>query len=221
MFPSLSAVTISIFFALSTNASPLAQAAPSPAKDACGPQVSVPGDPRDSCHTKPPTLDIGSPAAAFAMNPIPYTTGNPNYYRWGTQCAPLVDQICTNMFASNFTANVWFFQTTPFTTTWATNTGKASPCQLGYFVPLGAGSASRPGTVTETGQAFNTTDPMSQCKQIYNAMIQAADQQTPIQPEWTGVSINLAVNPAMADGQFPLPNGSGTGRSTFAKVSEI
>ena len=95
----LATISLSVL-GVCVRASPLAQAPVQPPTDACGPKAASPGDPTDSCFTKPASVDT---ASAFGI--IGSTDGSfRQSYDWSV-CDPVLTQICDQMFATNFTTN--------------------------------------------------------------------------------------------------------------------
>ena len=113
MYPISAPLIISSLLALSVDAAPQAPPLPSSASqppssaspvavhnppDACGPVNQLSFDPQDSCSSKPPTV---TSAASFGV------LGSIDSLRehgidWAT-CNPVLDLICTRMFAPNAT----------------------------------------------------------------------------------------------------------------------
>lgn len=76
---------------------------PAGTPDLCGPlNALLPRDPPDSCTTSPHI--VTTTTASFTVVGE-LSNGNVSDYNWNSSCAPLVEEICTQMFAASFTAN--------------------------------------------------------------------------------------------------------------------
>jgi len=117
MYPLSAPLIISSLLALSVDAAPqapppappAAPQAPPPVSsdvvhnppDACGPRNQLSFDPQDSCSSPPPTV---TSAASFGV--LSSTDGTEHHrYDWAT-CNPVLDLICTQMFAPNSTTGM-------------------------------------------------------------------------------------------------------------------
>ncbi|KAL8806218.1 MAG: hypothetical protein Q9182_001493 [Xanthomendoza sp. 2 TL-2023] len=167
--------------------------------DKCGPVASLQhanGDPKDTCSDVPTT---DSTTTSYKIAPITgYKIPRP-IPDWSI-CGPPSDQLCEAI-TTNATAarETWLFITSKVTTGVL-----VQQCQVGIYIPSAASAAPRP--------------TQKQCKAILESIISASRLSKPAVP---GATVNLKNNPAKAEGQFELPNGSGTGRNRFSGYSAV
>lgn len=190
----------------STTAAPQTHPSSSEFTDQCGPSVSGHQDPKvsDTCTARPAI--VSTPSSFGIVGILPDSghysplVGQPSDsdlttydYNWAT-CAPVVQQICSQMSNNSTAANKWYFVTVKAN-------GNSEPCQMGFWLP---DNNTMKGDREEA--ALKPTE--QQCQNIFNATLSAA---TNSQDKWIGASINLVKNPASQPGQFALPNSAGTG----------
>ena len=200
---SISAALASILISY-TNAAPSTGPARTP--DKCGPLIQNPGDPTDTCTSKP--LTVTRPAAFGVLGFVPDLPGFspadgdaqiPFPYDWSS-CNPTVTQVCAAMTAPDVQKNTWHFINGP------SDTPKQGdlPCQMGFWLPSDPNAAAIPLE--------------NQCEVIFNTAVSACAAEN---PNWGGATINLATNPAGQPNQLLLPNGKGTGMYHLCHVDLI
>ncbi|KAL8679564.1 MAG: hypothetical protein Q9186_004158 [Xanthomendoza sp. 1 TL-2023] len=185
-------------FAFLTSALPATPGAslkePERSPDRCGPIATLQNassDPQDTCSAVPST-DSKTTSYKIAFIP-PSTPSVPGSVDW-TLCPPPIDQLCEAI-ATNATAakGSWLFTTEEVPTR-----KRTLNCQVGIYIPSDPSAAPRP--------------EQKQCKAILESLISASmDIQNSGRQLVQGATVNLKDNPAAAEGQFPLPGGSGTG----------
>ena len=158
---------------------------PANAGDRCGPKNQIPSDPKDTCDAQP---DIATGPAVFGMNLLPKDS-HWRDFDWKI-CTPVAVSICDIMAQPEVALGRWYFSTSQV----EVNYGSPA-CQMGFYLPADPAGAPKPKD--------------EQCKNIFNTLPAAADKAN----TWDGATVNVAVNPADGEGQWPMDGGSGTGRS--------
>ncbi|KAL8684658.1 MAG: hypothetical protein Q9224_006207 [Gallowayella concinna] len=177
-------------FAFLTSALPATPGAslkePERSPDRCGPIATLQtlSDPQDTCSAVPST---DSKTTSYKIALLPSAMWND----W-TICGTTSDQLCEAI-ATNATAakESWLFTTSKIPLADYTFS-----CQVGIYIPSDPSAAPRP--------------ERKQCKAILESLISASNDGGPEIAR--GATVNLKDNPAEAEGQFWLPNGSGTGK---------
>jgi len=164
---------------------PAAPAPSLPSPDNCGPKIQLPSDPTDTCLAGPAKVDSPSAYGIFGLSNSFTFAG----FDWSI-CHPVVDMVCDAMAKPETASGTWSF------TTSQVHLDYANPaCQMGFYLPSDPAAAPKPSP--------------AQCRNIFGSMLNAAEYSG---WRWFGSTVNLAVNPATAAGQFALPGGSGTGK---------
>lgn len=164
---------------------PAAPAPPLPSPDNCGPKSQLPSDPTDTYLAGPTKVNSPSAYGIFGLNEK-FTFAS---FDWRI-CHPVVDMVCDTMAKPETASGTWSF------TTSQVQLDYGSPaCQMGFYLPGDPNPAPEPSP--------------AQCRNIFRSMLHAAEYS---RWRWSGSTVNLAVNPATAAGQFSLPGGSGTGK---------
>lgn len=164
---------------------PAAPTPPSPSPDNCGPKIQVPSDPTDTCLAGPAKVDSPSAYGILGLSNR-FVFAN---FDW-TICHPVVDMVCDAMAKPETASGTWSFKTSQV------HLDYGSPaCQMGFYIPSDPAAAPKPSP--------------AQCRNTFGSMLNAAEYSG---LKWFGSTVNLAVNPATAAGQFALPGGSGTGK---------
>ncbi|KAL9578599.1 MAG: hypothetical protein Q9212_005613 [Teloschistes hypoglaucus] len=178
---------ISALFASLVTSAP---AEPLAGRDACGPTIQLPTDPKDTCTALP---TVSTSPGAYNINLVPLkdqgsSSISPNASAWNV-CDVGISALCDGSLKSA-SSDAWHF-TTGFENTSGL---RQSPCQVGFWMPGAEGAASKPST--------------AHCRNVFGALKDASANMGGNQ----GATVNLAGNPALQPGQsFALPDGSGTG----------
>ncbi|KAI4199901.1 MAG: hypothetical protein LQ346_002487 [Caloplaca aetnensis] len=199
------AVTSSLILYVSAAPQPLAAGNSPRAPDPCGPEVQIPGDPRNSCG-EPPAI-VTSPSSYGILGQSDEYKGSGTHPNWSA-CNQTIATACARLAAVDTAAGQWYFQTGAYN---SPNEGDGA-CQIGFWLPRDNLDPQNP--LSNPKAAVKPSQP--QCESTLSAVVEAAEAGYP-KKDWVRASVNLVKFPSAQPGQWrgiasnELPGGEGTG----------